>query len=104
MEQVRYCIILREGPDQGAEIYHRAPRDRIEHMLSGCRFTDQDGNTTLAMGYIAGNDTRHRKPEDTIRLNVHNPFSVVLTAQNKRTANRCMKYWNIPPPFYRRLK
>ena len=103
-EQVRYCIILRTGPDKGAEIYRRAPRDRIDYMFSGCKFTDREGNVTLGMAHIAGNNTKHGEEEDAIKLNVRNPLSVVLTAYSKRTANRCMKYWKIPAPFYRRMK
>jgi hypothetical protein len=100
METVEYKVILRTGPDRGKELVFRDSDGKIYRMFKRCRFTDKEGYTSAEMGHIAGN--KRGEPEDTIRFNINDVGSVVLTAKNKRTANRCLDYWRFEKPFYRR--
>ena len=92
-----YCIKLRTGPSAGEIQTFFASPDLIKKVCDGVSF-NYKGIAFFGMSYIARNDTRHGEPEDMLCIN-KNIDLLTLKAQNRMTANRCMKYLGFPVPF-----
>ena len=102
MELCAYKVFLRSGKQKNKELYFLAEKENIECIFRACRFKREDGYVTIGMAHIAGNNLKKREPEDNIKLNLNDLDSLVLTAQNKRTAKKCLDYWDIESPFYKK--
>ena len=92
-----YCVELRTGPSAGEIQTFFASPDLIKKVCDGVSFNYKE-IAFFGMSYIAGNDTRHGEPEDMLCIN-KNINLLTLKAQNRMTANRCMKYLGFSVPF-----
>ena len=99
MELCPYKVVLRSRNNQNKEFYFLAEKEKIERIFHSCKFKNKEGYTEIGMAHIAGNNLKKREPEDILRFNLGDLDSLVLTAQNKRTAKKCLSYWNIAYPF-----
>ncbi len=95
MENAEYCVILSEGENAGKEQYFLISQERIQDIFNRYKF-DADGKTSAKLSHIAGQ--KKGDTEDELKIDKKNGL-LEFKCQNETTANKCAKYFKLPPPF-----